>query len=79
MIPLGLSDNGDGPGLSTHRVYFFNSQLWGELRRTIMQKGLQSVAPSPCASSERLLSPSSLFHIYNNTLTTILADSQKKV
>ena len=44
-----------------------------------MQKGLQSVAPSPCAYLERLLSPSSLFHIYNDSLSIILTDRQKKV
>ncbi len=27
----------------------FNSQLWGELQQTFMQRGLQSVTSSPCA------------------------------
>ena len=61
--PLGLSSNGDGPGLPTWFLSNkgFNSQLWGELRRVVAQKGLQSVTLSPWVLLTRLLFPSLLF------------------
>jgi len=61
--PLSLSNNGDDPGLPTWSLSNkgFNSQLWGELRRVVAQKGLQSVTLSPWVLLTRLLFPSLLF------------------
>src|SRR5579863_1907220 len=49
-------------------VYYrkFNSQLWGELRRLVPQRGLQSVASSPCVVPLRVLSPSSPFLCFSS-------------
>ena len=66
-VPLGLSGNGDWPGLSTHTVYFvLNSQLWGELQPAVVRKGLQPATLALCGFPLGLLFP--VIAIYMSTL-----------